>query len=51
MYGASSSTAAGVGSATLLAQTGLDSFWLVVSGVAFVMAGVVMTRLRPKKEF
>jgi LPXTG-motif cell wall-anchored protein len=35
----------------MLAQTGLDSFWMVVSGVAFVMAGVVLTRLRPKKEF
>ena len=49
MYGASSTAIAGV--ETMLVQTGLDAFWLVVSAVAVVMSGVVVTRLWPKKEF
>lgn len=48
MYGASTM---GTTSAATLAMTGLDSFWVVVSGVAFVMAGVVLTRLTKKQEF
>jgi hypothetical protein len=49
MYGAGGSAAAG-GAATL-AVAGLDAFWVVVSGVAFIMAGVVLTRLRKTEEF
>lgn len=51
MYGANGSAAAAGASAATLAATGLDAFWIIVSGVAFVMAGVVLTRLRPKEEF
>lgn len=51
MYGINGSAATLGASATTLAATGLDAFWIVVSGVAFVMAGVVVTRLRPKEEF
>lgn len=51
MYGANGSLATAGASATTLAATGLDAFWIVVSSVAFIMAGVVLTRLRPKEEF
>ncbi|WP_197060627.1 hypothetical protein [Arthrobacter sp. L77] len=51
MYGANGSLAATGASATTLAATGLDAFWIIVSSVAVVMAGVVLTRLRPKEEF
>lgn len=51
MYGANGSLAATGVSATALAATGLDVFWIIVSSVAFIMAGVVLTRLRPKEEF
>lgn len=50
MYGTSGNLTA-AGTATALAATGLDIFWIIVSGVAFIMAGVVLTRLRPKEEF
>ncbi|WP_167399004.1 hypothetical protein [Arthrobacter pityocampae] len=51
MYGANGSAAAAGASAATLAATGLDAFWIIVSSVAFIMAGVVLTRLRPKEEF
>ncbi|WP_168199764.1 hypothetical protein [Citricoccus sp. SGAir0253] len=51
MYGTSGIAATTGASATALAATGLDVFWIVVSSVAFIMAGVVLTRLRPKEEF
>jgi hypothetical protein len=51
MYGANGSAAATGVAATTLAASGLDAFWIVVSSVAFIMAGVVLTRLRPKEEF
>ncbi|MEO9248366.1 hypothetical protein ABDK96_11800 [Citricoccus nitrophenolicus] len=51
MYGATENVAASGVAATALAATGLDVFWIIVSGVAFIMAGIVLTRLRPKEEF
>lgn len=51
MYGANGTAATVGASATTLAASGLDAFWIVVSSVAFIMAGVVLTRLRPKEEF
>lgn len=48
--GGSAAAAAGT-SATALAATGLDVFWIVVSAVALTMAGVVLTRFRPKEEY
>ena len=50
MYGAGTSTAAGVGTASL-AMTGANSFWAVVTGVALISGGMLLRRLVPRKEF
>lgn len=51
MYGNGTGAAAAGGGVTTLASTGLDAFWVVVTAVALIMAGVVLTRLRPKEEY
>jgi LPXTG-motif cell wall-anchored protein len=43
-------SAAGAGT-TALAMTGFNAFWFTVTGVALVSAGMLLMRLRPKREF
>lgn len=49
MYGVSGS--AGAAGATTLAATGANTIWMVLTGVAAIMLGMMLTRLVPKKEF
>lgn len=49
MYGVSGS--AGAAGAATLAATGTNTVWMVVTGMAAIMLGTMLTRLIPKKEF
>ena len=54
MYGAGSGAVGAVGAvggAGGLAMTGFNTFFLVLTGIALVMAGVLITRLVPRREF
>lgn len=51
MYGATTTTVAGTGATATLAATGFDSFWLVVTAMAVIMGGIMLHRLRPKREY
>lgn len=51
MYTATTTTAAGTGATAALAATGFDTFWLVVTGMAVIMGGIMLNRLRPKREY
>lgn len=54
MYGVSA-TASGAGLAAtgagVLAHTGFNFFWMLITAATLFMAGVVLLRLRPKDEY
>ncbi len=52
MYGAGATGggAASLGAGTL-AMTGFSSFWIVVTAIALITFGILLTRLVPRREF
>lgn len=51
MYGVSTTSTTSAAGAATLAHTGADTFWLFVTGIAAIMIGLMIMRLRPKQEF
>lgn len=55
MYGAGTSLAstglASSAGASALAATGVTGFWIMITALAIIMLGILVTRLVPKSEF